>query len=56
MVIYQLKCYALRHGNFPDKLKYADVTPVFRKDDPKKAKNYRPLSILLRVFKIFLKD
>ena len=37
---------ALRDGYFPDKLKWADVTPVFEKYDPTKAKNYRPVSVL----------
>ena len=30
---------ALRDDYFPDKLKCADVMPVFKKDDPTKAKN-----------------
>ena len=37
---------ALKDGYFPDKLKWADVTPVFEKYDPTKAKNYRPVSVL----------
>ena len=37
---------AVRDGYFPNKLKCADVTPVFRKDDPTKAKSYRPVSVL----------
>ena len=37
---------ALRDGYFPDKLKCADVTPAFKKVDPTKAKNYRPVSVL----------
>ena len=44
---------ALRDGYFPDKLKRADITPVFKKDDPTKAKNYRPVSVLPEVSKIF---
>ena len=44
---------ALRDGYFPDKLKRADITPVFKKDDPTKAKNYRPVSVLPGVSKIF---
>ena len=31
---------ALWHAKFPDELERADETPVFRKDDPTKAKNY----------------
>ena len=41
------------HGNFLNKLKYAYKTPVFKKDDPTKAKNYRPVSVLPGVSKLF---
>ena len=34
-------------------MKKADVTPVFKKDDPIKAKNYRPVSVLPVVSKVF---
>ena len=40
-------------SSFPTKLKVADVTPVFKKDDPLKMKNYRPVSVLPVVPKIF---
>ena len=43
----------LRDGHFPDKLKSADLTPVFKKNDPTKAKNYRPLGVLRGVSKFF---
>ena len=39
--------------NFPDKLWVADVSPIFKKDDPQKSKNYRPVSVLPVVSKIF---
>ena len=42
-----------RHGSFPDKLKCADVTPVFKKDDLRKRKNYRPVIVLPGVSKFF---
>ena len=38
---------------FPDLLKKAQVTPVYKKDDPFTLKNYRPVSILPAVSKIF---
>jgi len=38
---------------FPDELKLADVTPIFKKNDPISAKNYRPVSVLPTVSKIF---
>ena len=44
---------ALRDGYFPGKLKRADIRPVFKKDDPAKAKNYRPVSVLPGVSRIF---
>ena len=31
---------------FPDNLKLADITPIFKKDDATLAKNYRPVSVL----------
>ena len=43
----------LRAGNFPDKLKLADITPVFKKNNPLEKENYRPVSVLPVVSKIF---
>ena len=43
----------LRSCIFPCELKLADVIPVFKKDDPLKSKNYRPISVLPAVSKIF---
>lgn len=40
-------------GLFPDKLKVATVKPIFKKGDPEKCDNYRPISILPAVSKIF---
>ena len=40
-------------SDFPDKLKVADVTPIFKKDDPQKSKNYRPVSVLPVVSTVF---
>ena len=37
---------ALRDGYFPDKVKRAHITPVFKKEDPTKANNYRSVSVL----------
>ena len=42
-----------KNGYFPNKLKCADVTLAFKKDDPKKGKNYRPVRVLTRVSKSF---
>ena len=38
---------------FSDNFKLADVTPVFKKDDANLTKNYRPVSVLPIVSKIF---
>ena len=45
----------VRKGAFPEDLKKADVTPVFKKDNSLLAKNYRLLSVLPTVSKIFVK-
>ena len=38
---------------FPQNLKLADITPVFKKKDPTQAENYRPVSVLPAVSKVF---
>ena len=43
----------LSTGNFPDNIKLAVITPVFKKKDPLKTENYRPVSILSAFSKIF---
>ena len=40
---------------FPRQLKCANVTPIFKKENPLMKKNYRPVSILTAVSKIFEK-
>ena len=42
----------LRTGNFPDKLKLEDITPVIKKNNPLEKENYRPVSVLTVVSKI----
>ena len=37
---------------FPENLKLADVTPIFKKKDKTFAENYRPISVLPTVSKI----
>ena len=44
---------SLRTGIFPDKLKIAKVIPIFKKDSKKLIKNYRPISVLPVIYKIF---
>ena len=40
---------------FPDELKRADITPIHKKDETTNKQNYRPISILPAVSKIFEK-
>ena len=40
-------------GIFPDRLKIARVIPLYKKDDPHLFDNYRPLSILPAISKVF---
>ena len=44
---------SLRTGIFPDKLKIVKVIPIFKKDSKKLIKNYRPISVLPVISKIF---
>jgi hypothetical protein len=45
----------LCHGIFPDRLKYATITPVYKKGDKSLQENDRPISILTSISKIFEK-
>ena len=45
----------INNCNFPNELKLADITPVFKKGDATNAKNYRPVSVLPPVSKIYEK-
>ena len=45
----------MSNKKFPDELKLGDVTPIYKKDDPNKSKNYRPVSVLSVVSKFFEK-
>ena len=46
---------SITSSSFPDKLKLADISPIHKKDDKSEKKNYRPVSILPTVSKIFEK-
>ena len=43
---------SIRHACFPGKLKPAEVTPIFKKNDDLDKENYRPVSVLPHVSKI----
>ena len=40
-------------GIFPDQLKVAKVVPIFKKNDQSDIKNYRPISVLPNISKLF---
>ena len=42
-------------GIYPDKLKIAKLIPLFKKDEEAKTDNYRPISLLSSISKIFEK-
>ena len=44
---------AIETGNFPDSLKMANITIVFKKEDPLDKSNYRPVSILPLLLKAY---
>ena len=46
---------SFQRGVFPDKLKIAKILPVFKSDDPSLFSNYRPISILPCLSKVFEK-
>ena len=46
---------SFENGAFPDCLKEANVSPIFKKDDPLDKENYRPVSILPLLSKVFEK-
>jgi len=60
----EIKCILVKHlvhlinkcllnGSFPDELKMAKITPLFKKGDCNTSNNYRPISILPTISKIF---
>ena len=44
---------SIETGCFPDSLKAANITPIFKKDDPLDKANYRPVSILPLISKVY---
>jgi len=44
---------AIKNGIYPHKMKLADVSPIFKKDDKHLKGNYRPVSVLSSMSKIF---
>ena len=46
---------AMKSGTYPDALKVAKVIPIFKKGSPTSLNNYRPISVLSPINKIFEK-
>ena len=44
---------SIQNGCFPDELKAAEVTPIFRKNDDLDKGNYEPVNVLPHVSKVF---
>ena len=44
---------SLESGIFPERCKFAIVRLIYKKGDEKKISNYRPISLLLAISKIF---
>ena len=44
---------SIENGLFPDSLKLADITPLHKMDEKTRKKNYRPVSVLPTVSKVF---
>ena len=42
----------IQTGTYTDQWKYANVTPVHKKDDKQKIKNYRPIFLLTNICKV----
>ena len=45
----------IESGVFPDRLKEAQVTPIYKKSDALQKSNYRPVSVLSIISKIYEK-
>ena len=55
-IITKINNNAKSNSDFPDPLKMADLTPIHKKDETTLKDNYRPVSILPSIPKIFEKD
>ena len=53
MPVCNLLNKTIQSGQFPNTLKAGEVTPIFKKDDMLHKKNYRPISVLPCMSKIF---
>lgn len=54
-MVTQLINLMIDQGTFPEDMKYAEISPVFKKDDNLDKTKYRPVSVLTCISKIFEK-
>ena len=52
-IITQIMNMSTDNNCYPDDLKFAEVSPVFKKKDDLDKENYRPVSVLSHVSKVF---
>ena len=45
--------HSLKESTFPDELKQSEVIPAYKKLGPLQNENYRPMSLLLHISKVF---
>ena len=45
--------HSVKESTFPDELKQSEVIPVYKKLDPSQEENYRPVSLLPHISKVF---
>ena len=51
--MHKLFNYSIEKSDFPQNLKLANITPVYKKSDPLDKTNYQPVCVLPVVTKIF---
>ena len=54
-LIYKHFNCCIDKGEFPNDLKHADIVPIYKKNSKCKKENYRPVSVLSNLFKIYEK-
>ena len=54
-MIYKHFNYCINKGEFPNDLKHDDIVPIYKKDKKREKENYRPVSILSSLSKIYEK-
>ena len=52
-MIYKHFKYCIDKGEFPNDLKHTDIAPMYKKNNKSEKENYRPVSILSNLFKIY---